>query len=319
MESGSVETPEAERVPIPADLGAGNGHGALSLPTAKLWALVLEARGIPCAVEQSGNGWLLFVPSGHFRTAVRELRLFEEENRNWPPPPPAPPPLLENTLSTLSVLLLLATFHNLTLLHFTQPWHSPSDWITLGSAASAKIFDGQWWRLVTALTLHSGWLHLLGNLAIGGVFILFVCRDLGSGLAWFLLLGTGVLGNLANAFFQGPSHTSIGASTVVFGAVGILASLSLLRRRHYLRRRWPLPLGAALSLLAMLGTEGEHTDLGAHLFGFLSGLVLGLIAEYLVARYGRPRPLLDALLAVLAGLVVVTAWWAALSNLGMTG
>jgi membrane associated rhomboid family serine protease len=313
MESGTIETREEELLPIPPDLGRGRGEGALPLPRANLWALVLEARGIPCTVEKGDAGWLVHVPSGHFRAALDELRQFEEENRNWPPLPPASHPLAENTLSTLSILLLLATFHNLTLLHFTHPWHNPADWIALGSADSARILNGQWWRLATALTLHSGWLHLLGNLTIGGVFIVFVCRDLGSGLAWFLLLGTGVCGNLANALLQGPSHTSIGASTMVFGAVGILASLSLLRNHRYLRGRWALPLGAAASLLAMLGTEGEHTDLGAHLFGFLFGVIFGLIAESLIARFGRPRPLLNALLAVLSALVVVSAWWAALS------
>ena len=59
--------------------------------------------------------------------------------------------------------------------------------------------------------------------------IVSLCRELGSGLAWSLLLGSGVLGNLANACLQLPDHRSVGASTVVFGAVGILAALNLLR------------------------------------------------------------------------------------------
>ena len=35
------------------------------------------------------------------------------------------------------------------------------------------------------------------------------------------------------------------------------------------------PLAAGLGLLAMLGSSGKHTDLGAHLFGLLVGLIAG--------------------------------------------
>ena len=169
------------------------------------------------------------------------------------------------------------------------------------------------WRLVTALTLHADDLHMFSNLAIGGLFIIFLCRELGSGLAWSLLLGSGILGNLANAFVQSPTHRSVGASTAVFGAVGILASLSLLRYRRQLKRRWLLPVAAALALLALLGTEGKHTDLGAHLFGFLFGLILGLMAEYLIIKKGPPGRLLNALLALLSIGTVIAAWWVALT------
>jgi len=226
----------------------------------------------------------------------------------------APParPLAENTLATLSVLVLLATFHNVTQLDVTLSALPRPDWVELGNAQAAKILAGQWWRLVTALTLHADSLHLASNLAIGGIFVIFLCRELGSGLAWCLLLGAGALGNLANAYVQSLGHSSVGASTAVFGAVGILAALSLVRYRQRLQRRRALPVASALALLALLGTEGKNTDLGAHLFGFLFGIGLGLITEYLPGRYGRPGRLLNALLAMLGTVVVVASWWAAL-------
>jgi rhomboid protease GluP len=278
----------------------------------QLWTLVLDARSVPCRLEHKGGGLSLLVPAGHLERAREELRLFEEENRDWPPVSPPAHPLAENTLVTLSILVLMATFHNLTQLDGTLPAFFRSDWVALGNAQAAKILDGQWWRLVTALTLHADSLHLASNLAIGGIFVIFLCRELGSGLAWSLLLGAGALGNLANAYAQSPDHSSVGASTAVFGAVGILAALSLVRYRQRLQRRWPLPVASALALLALLGTEGKNTDLGAHLFGFLFGIGLGLMTEYLMGKYGRPGRLLRALLAVLSAVVVITAWWAAL-------
>ena len=302
-----------EWLAIPAALDSGKA-GALSEESANLWALVLEARYVPCRIEPGDGGWHLLVPAASFDTALEELRHFEEENRDWPPPFPHSPPLAENTLATLAVLVLLATFHNLTRVEISLSGHELPDWIAIGSADSAGILSGQWWRLVTALTLHADWLHLISNLAIGGAFIIFLCRELGSGLAWCLLLGSGILGNLVNAWAQPSNHSSVGASTAVFGAVGILAALNLVRHHYHLQRRWPLPVAAALALLALLGTEGKNTDLGAHLFGFVYGIFLGLITEYMIGRRGRPGRALNALLALAGIAVVALAWWAAIMS-----
>ncbi len=301
---------------VPPDLADRESFGALSERRAHLWALVLEARYLPCRIEESDIGWRLLVPAEYLDAALRELRLFVEENHNWPPPTPPARPLAENSLATLSVLILLATFHNITRLDITLFGYHLPDWTALGSADAAAIRNGQWWRLITALTLHADGVHLLSNLAIGGIFVVSLCRELGSGLAWSLLLGSGILGNLANAWVHPPDHSAVGASTAVFGAVGILAATSLVRYRHHLQRRWPLPIAAALALLALLGTEGKHTDLGSHLFGFLFGMGLGLATEYLIGKYGRPVRVVNILMAVASAVTVVMAWWAALVSVG---
>jgi hypothetical protein len=88
----------------------------------------------------------------------------------------------------------------------------------------------------------------------------------------------------------------------------------MVRYRHNLRprRRWTLPIAAALGLLAMLGAGGENTDLGAHLFGFLFGLPFGFGAELMVENYGRPGTRLNALMVLSAIGIVTIAWWFAL-------
>jgi membrane associated rhomboid family serine protease len=280
---------------------------------ARLWSLVLDSREVPCCLEQHPAGLQLLVPPEHLDRAYKELCSFEEQNRGWPAPLPPPRPLIENTLATISILILLATFHNITGLDIMVVDGFPIDWLRLGSANAAKILDGEWWRLVTALTLHSDVVHLLSNLAIGGIFVFLLCRELGSGLAWTLLLAAGSIGNLFNAVMQSGTHNSVGASTAVFGAVGLLAALSLVRYRHHLQRRWPLPVAAALTLLVLLGTEGKNTDIGAHLFGFLTGIALGLVTESVIARYGLPGRSMNALLAMLSGVIVVTCWLVAVA------
>ena len=280
---------------------------------ARSWALVLDSRSIPCCIESGESGWQLLVPEHQLESAMRELRLYEEANHNWPPPLPVARHLFENTLPTVSILILLATFHNLTLLGISLPGYGIIDLYNLGAAEAAHIRAGDLWQCVTALTLHSGPVHLISNLAIGGTFIILLCRELGSGLAWSLLLASGTCGNLINAWVQAPEHRSVGASTAVFGAVGILCAISMVRYRHHLQRRWFIPVAAGLALLTILGTEGKQTDLGAHLFGFCSGVLFGAATEQLTGKYGRPGSGVNFVLATASGIVVIGAWWAAIT------
>jgi rhomboid protease GluP len=307
-----VSTPaENTWMPLPSNLRKPGSSTLLSIRRATLWSLVLESRHIPQRTEPYSFGRRLLVPADRFDAALWELQTFERENRDWPPPLPAAD-ASDHHLSTLSVLILLATFHNLTYLQIDFLGHSPVDWFTLGNAHAGLILEGQWWRTITALTLHTGWPHLLGNLAIGGIFLVRLCQILGAGFAWCLVLASGALGNLLNAWLQHPAHRAVGASTAVFGALGLVAAINLVRYRHPLRRRLLLPIAAALALLAFLGSEGERTDLGAHLFGMSAGVLVGLLTGYCLGKFGRPGRKLDLLLALTAAGMVGGAWYAAL-------
>ncbi len=103
------------------------------------------------------------------------------------------------------------------------------------------------------------------------------------------MLLSGALGNGLTAWVHGSDHVSVGASTAVFGAVGLLVGQGLiLRRRLGLRGPRALaPIAAGLGLFAMLGTGGARTDLLAHVFGLLSGTALGVIYTVLCPRPAR--------------------------------
>ncbi len=279
-----------------------------------VWTLVLAAKEIPYQIDNDQSGLHLLVPEERLAEALHQIRLYEEENHNWPPPLPPARELDQNILVTLSVLILLAAFHNLIRSDLLLINETLADWFSLGMAQAGRIRGGESWRLVTALTLHADLQHLLGNLVIGGLFVFLLCREIGTGLSWFLLLVAGSLGNLANGYVQLDTHNSVGASTAVFGVVGILAGLSVIRYRQHLRHRWPLPIGGAVALLVVLGSEGSNTDLGAHLFGFLFGVPLGLITELLISRFGQVGRVVNMLLGLFSILIVVGAWWVALAG-----
>ncbi|HFQ89451.1 MAG TPA: rhomboid family intramembrane serine protease [Desulfobulbus sp.] len=267
------------------------------------WSLVLSAVGIPHVIDPEQG--LLLVAAADARAAADHIRAFREENRDWPPPPYQPPPgPAAGDPPTLLAMGSLAVFYLL-----TGPWTPGNPWFLIGAIDSRAILEQhQWWRLVTALTLHADPVHLLGNCLIGGLMVHLLCRALGHGTGWLLLITTGATGNFLNIAFRGQEHYSVGFSTAVFAAIGCFSSLQAGTGRRNMIRQLLVSVGAGAALLAMLGTSGERTDLGAHLFGFLSGLAAGALV--------RPSGLLglaadrnlQGMLFLLAQAVVVGCW-----------
>ena len=187
------------------------------------------------------------------------------------------------------------------------------DWWRLGLLDASLVRGGEWWRTITALTLHSGLPHIASNLVFGAFFGALLAEATGNGLAWAIFVLSGCLGNAANVYVRSGEHRAVGASTAIFGALGALASHEWARGwtdARDMARRWA-PLVGGIILLGYLGVGDENTDVIAHLTGFGTGTVLGVIA----ARTGalrRAGPRLQAALAVGAMALVVVAWAAAL-------
>jgi membrane associated rhomboid family serine protease len=173
---------------------------------------------------------------------------------------------------------------------------------------------GEWWRVLTALTLHGDVLHLLSNLAFGALFGYPAARLLGPGIAWLLILLGAGLAYGVDALLHPPQHHLLGASTAVFTALGLVASYGW--RRHL--RNWSpwmrrsAPLVAGIALLAFTGTGGENTDILAHLAGFVVGTGIGALCAHLpMPAPGRFRVQWIAGLAALA--LLSLAWTLALA------
>ena len=125
---------------------------------------------------------------------------------------------------------------------------------------------------LTALTLHADGSHLLNNLVFGALRVPSR-RGAGHGAGVAQHSGGGCRGEGINAWLHPRGHISIGASTGVFSALGLLVALQWKRydplRQHRLRRWAPPVIGAIL--LGYLGTSGARTDVLAHVCGIVSG------------------------------------------------
>ena len=273
-----------------------------SRPKADEWAVVLAAAGIPHWMRERLDGWALIVPPDDATTAVAALAAYDRENSHdiedtADDSAPVRPP----TIAGAVVALLLVGFFAI-----TGPRAGRSVWFERGSADAARLMAGEWWRIITALTLHADVPHLLGNALATVILVTAVCWNLGPGVGLWLVLLAGAGGNALTAVAHRADHISVGASTATFGAIGILAALRIVSgRTGSSRRKWWVVVAAGLALLALLGT-GPHADILAHLFGFLVGGGLGVIAALTLRR---PVPaLVQWLLVVAAGAAVVVAW-----------
>lgn len=275
-----------------------------------LYSLVLSAAGISHNIANGDRGGWQIRVALHDRTrALNEIHTYEEENRNWPLQPAKTDAFLpffraQSFLIALSLLL----FHSV-----TGPWTPHSSWFLEGSANSSEILgNGEYFRLITALTLHADLVHLLGNCFLGGFLMHFYFLLLGNGIGLFTLTVTAVLANFINVIAHGPGYISVGFSTAVFSVIGILSALNYRHYKFTKPGRLLLPLMAGAAMLAMLGSGGERTDLGAHFFGLLAGLgagtVLGLNAIFRL----RHNSSLQFLLTITSLILPVLGWYIAL-------
>jgi len=291
--------------------------GAPGVPEtrAREWALVLSARGVPHGLSRDGELWRIRVPARHAAQAVEEIRTYIRENLAAE----TGLPHLLRPIPTRSVAWVMAGLGFLFVFLISDPvfFGKRLNFVHLGAGdTGAMLFSGQWWRAVTALTLHADMAHLLGNVAVGWLFMAFLCREAGVGTGFFLAVAAGVAGNVLKAVIQGPGHHFLGASTAVFGALGVLGGLRTLYGMRGFSLRQVAPFGAGLMLLALLGAGdeegGNKIDLAGHFFGFAAGMVLGVADGALMARGWRPDGrLVDGILGTVAVLAVLMAWMSA--------
>lgn len=256
-----------------------------SLDRAYEHALVALALDIPCWISDA-------VETGHYSLHVEpekaehilsELDAYESER-------PAPPSkqLTNQEVFQYDSGWALYFFWAAILMAVYLLQTRNGDITDLGASSNIAIIENQeFWRPFTALFLHADGAHLFGNLASGMLFGTMLAKSIGALRAWILILLSGTIGNSITVLVTWPEpFSSIGASTAVFGALGILSGIGF---SHMLKLKFKLPwariAAPILGGLVILGwfgsgTPGDNTDVLGHLFGFCSGLLLGFFLGY---------------------------------------
>jgi membrane associated rhomboid family serine protease len=209
----------------------------------------------------------------------RSLRWALKEAGLWSPPSPT-----EVWVLLLGALLLLAFV-------IGQREGLAETWLDLGRAQAAAIARGELWRLVSALFLHSGWPHLVGNTVVLTVLGLLLLPMTGPLQLYLVFFGAGIAGNLATTGLRlvrdAGLASSIGASGAIMGLLGALVVSSLRLRaergqRRHRFRRWQVVFAGTVLYLLFTGVS-PGSDHAAHLFGLLGGAALGLLLRLRVS------------------------------------
>lgn len=270
-------------------------------------ALVLAAARIPHQTIHDASSAVLLVPAEYSAQAVEQLQLYDEEN---PPVRPKPQKRVADqdpVPGVIGYFLVVCAVAGLAGYSFFG-----HNWFDAGRVDGELIRNGEWWRTLTALTLHSGVRHLVGNLVFGIFFGVFAGRLLGSGVAWLAIVVAAAMGNAANTLLLESTHRSIGASTAVFAALGLVAGF-VWRGQLMAQDRWSYrygPIVGGLALLMFTGTGGPETDIGAHLMGFVCGFATGMLLTVL-----GPIPTDRRRQTVAGGIalsLILSAWFVAL-------
>lgn len=152
----------------------------------------------------------------------------------------------------------------------------------LGRCGTDLVLEqGQYWRLLTSVFLHSGISHIGSNLLVQILMGNAVERNLGHFRYLLLYLVSGIGGNVVSVLYdraQGVNTYSVGASGAIFGVMGTLIIL-IIRGRKKLRRGSSLMIRAAFAVFYAVysGFTNPYTDNAAHLGGLAFGVLLGIL------------------------------------------
>ncbi len=102
-----------------------------------------------------------------------------------------------------------------------------------GTGVNLYIADGQWWRLITPIFLHSTFTHLLFNGFSLAIFGPFLEKLLGAFKFSIFFLSTGILANIATFLINPLTYNHVGASGAIFGLLGFFLYLVLFNKTNF--------------------------------------------------------------------------------------
>jgi rhomboid protease GluP len=171
---------------------------------------------------------------------------------------------------------------------------NPTTLYRLGAMSPPTVQAGEWWRLVAAIFLHFGSVHLLMNMI--ALWVLGPFAEFAFGLRRFLciylLSGVGSMAVvMAFAYGQNGDQLIVGASGCVMGLVGATGAIMLrgwVRERALIARRRLLFVLAILAMQTVFDALVPQVSMTAHLSGAGIGFALGML---LGDRLKPPNPI----------------------------
>lgn len=178
--------------------------------------------------------------------------------------------------------------------------------VRMGANVRELVAEGQYFRLLTSVFLHAGWLHVFVNIyvlfALGGFFN----RILGESKYLTVFLLSGITGSLSSNFL-GASKVSVGASGAIWGLFGASIVIAFFKTRLIPETvRIRLRRVTLINLVLNLGISFlPMVDFWAHIGGGVGGFLCSLffIAESDELSFSRVKTRIFQIAAILLTLL----------------
>lgn len=172
--------------------------------------------------------------------------------------------------------------------------------IRFGANSKILVGEGDWWRLFTASFIHIGFFHILFNMYflynIGPIFE----RLYGSVGFLIIYLICGIFGNLVSYAFGDVYTVSAGASTSLYGLLGIAIGMMVVYRDDAILHSF----GASFVSIVVINVIYSFLMPGVGVLGHLGGFVGGFILANALPVVGRDLSIPRQVVAGLATLAL---------------
>ena len=187
----------------------------------------------------------------------------------------------------------------------------PQEAFALGALVPAFVAEGEAWRLLTSIFLHSGLTHLLLNMFSLYFLGSFAEASFGRGRFFALYLLSGLAGGIAYLYFgwDSPGQPAVGASGAIFGMLGGVFGFTI--RRGTFSTRDPV-ISQLLLLTAInlaLGFSIPAVSNTAHLGGLVGGLVYGFLLAPTVFSQKKVAAFAPAVITLGIEALLLGAWY----------
>lgn len=172
--------------------------------------------------------------------------------------------------------------------------------IRFGANSKILVAEGEWWRLFTASFIHIGFFHIMFNMyffySLGPVFE----RLFGSMNFLIIYLIAGIFGNLLFFAFGSPYTVSAGASTSLYGMLGLAIGLMVTYRDDEIIRSFGASFISVVVINVIYSLLAPGVGIYGHLGGFVAGFLLAGIFPILGREIASPRRLVSLVILLVA-------------------
>ena len=173
--------------------------------------------------------------------------------------------------------------------------------IRFGANSKILVAQGEWWRLFTASFIHIGFFHILFNMyffySLGPLFE----RMFGSVNFLIIYLVAGIFGNLLSFALGSPYTVSAGASTSLYGMLGLAIGLMATYRNDEIIRSFGASFISIVAINVVYSLLAPGVGVCGHLGGFLAGFFLAGIFPIIGREIPSPRRILSLIILVVIG------------------